>query len=333
MIDAMNSSTNSTIHLNMAFSDNVTSKEYSDIKVAVVCVIIILNVIMNSLVIAVIARYPQLREDRTTLFMFSLSVSDLAAGCTFMPISAALCSRATPEVADMVSLLPKIHAFTMWWFGSNSMHSLCWLTLSKMVVILKPLRVEQLLTHKRCYIFIGVNWIIGGLLAVVNFKVNITWNTMLCTYRLPNDNSVKAGYMTFFVVGVLLPILLIVYGTIRIVIVVVRTHRQISALEHSVGGGNSSIGNTGFVTAQAIRSSKNIIIICVVSLLLNTPVLTYAARRSGTSASVSGMLNFACVWLYEANTFVNSLLYLVLFRSVRQKVVQMIYAILKCIRS
>ena len=333
MVGAMNRSTNSTIDFNMEFSDNVTSTEYSDVKVAAVCVIIVLNVIMNSLVIAVIARYPQLREDRTTLFMFSLSVSDLAAGCTFMPTSAALCSRATPEVADMVGLLPKVHAFTMWWFGSNSLYSLCWLTLSKMMVILKPLRVEQLFTHKRCYIIIGVSWIINGLLAIVNFKVNITWNTMLCTYRLPNDNSVKASYMTFFIVGVMIPISLIIYGTIRIVIVVARTHRQISALEQSVTVGNSSIGNTGFVTAQAIRSSKNIIIICVVSLLLNTPVLTFTARRSATSVYVSGMVNFACVWLYEANTFVNSLLYLVLFKSVRQKVVQMIYAILKCIRS
>ena len=47
--------------------------ELSDVKSAVICVIIVLNVILNSLVIAVIIRYPQLREDRTILFMFSLA--------------------------------------------------------------------------------------------------------------------------------------------------------------------------------------------------------------------------------------------------------------------
>ena len=149
------------------------TNEYSYIKTAVICVIIILNMIMNSLVIAVIARYPQLREDRTTLFMFSLSVSDLAAGCTFMPISAVLCSRVTPGVVDTVGLLPKIHAFTMWWFGFNSMYSLCWLTISKAIVILNPFKVERFLTRKRCYIIVGMNWMIGGLLAISVFTRDI----------------------------------------------------------------------------------------------------------------------------------------------------------------
>ena len=258
MIGVMNRSTNSTIHVYMEFSDNVTSTEYSDVKVAVVCVIIVLNVIMNSLVIAVIARYPQLREDRTTLFMFSLSVSDLAAGCTFMPISAALCSRATPGVLDMFGLLPEIHAFTMLWFGFNSMYSLCWLTISKAIVILNPFKVEQRLSHKRCYFIIGTYWVIGFLLAMVNATASITWNTVLCTHFLPNVNSLKAVYMAYFVVSIVLPVSVIVYGTIRIVIVVVRTHRQISALEHSVAFGNNTAGSTDFITVQAIRSSKNI---------------------------------------------------------------------------
>ena len=52
--------------------------------------------------------------------------------------------------------------------------------------------------------------------------------------RLPNDNSLKAVYMTYFAVGIVLPGSVVVYRTIRIVIVVRRTHRQISALEHSV---------------------------------------------------------------------------------------------------
>ena len=90
----MDNNTNSSISFKYKFLDMMNRNEYSYIKTPVICVIIILNVIMNSLVIAVIARYPQLREDRTTLFMFSLSVSDLAVGCTFMPITAALCSGA-----------------------------------------------------------------------------------------------------------------------------------------------------------------------------------------------------------------------------------------------
>ena len=332
LFDGMNNSSIINEQLDLSLDETVNTNEYSNTKSAVICAIIVMNVIMNSLVIAVIARYPQLREDRTSLFMFSLSVSDLAAGCTFMPISAALCSRATPGVADMVGLLPKIHAFTMWWFGFNSMYSLCWLTISKAIVIIKPFRVELLLTRKCCYVIIGVNWIIGCLLAVVNFKVNITWNTAVCAYRMPKDNSVEALYMAYFLIGAVLPVSVIIYGTVRIFVVVVRTHRQITALEQSVTVDNSSIGNTGFVTVQAIRSSKNIIIICVISLLLNIPLLTFTVLRNVTDRPIPDAFAFTSIWVFESNTFVNSLLYLLLFKSVRQKVAYMLYAILVFIR-
>ena len=133
--------------------------EISDFKAPAISALIIMNMVVNALVIAVIARYPELREDRTTLFMFSLSVSDLATGCTFMPISAALCSSTTVGIADMFAYLPNIHAFLFWWFGFNSMYSLCWLTVSKAIVILNPLRSEQLLPRNRCYAIIVFNWV------------------------------------------------------------------------------------------------------------------------------------------------------------------------------
>ena len=310
----------------------MTVNEYSDIKTPVICVLIILNVIMNSLVIAVIARFPQLREDRTTLFMFSLSVSDLAAGCTFMPISAALCSRVTPEVADMVGLLPKIHAFTMWWFGFNSMYSLCWLTISKAIVILKPLRVELFLTRKCCYVIIGIIWIIGYLLALVSFNVNVTWNTTMCTHRMPQDEHLAKFYVAHIVIVVVIPVSLILYGTVRIIIVVVRTHRQISALEQSVAVGNSSIGTTGFVTVQAIRSSHNVIIICVVSVVLSTPFFAFFILRFLTAYHIPYVFSFVSVWVFECNTVVNSLLYLLLFKSVRRKAFHMFRTIYTCLR-
>ena len=139
---AMDNGSHSVIPFNKEFCDIIKWNELSDVKSAVICVIIVLNVILNSLVIAVIIRYPQLREDRTTLFMFSLSVSDLAAGCTFMPISAVLCSGKLQGVIDDVGFLQKAHAFAMWWFGYNSIHSLCWLTISKAIVILIPFKVD-----------------------------------------------------------------------------------------------------------------------------------------------------------------------------------------------
>ena len=141
--------------------------DFDEIKVSVISVVIILNVTMNVLAIAVIVRYPQLREDHTTLFIFSMTLSDLANGCTAMPISAALCSSATPNVRNMVHYFPKIHAFFSVWFTVNSMHSLCWVTVCKMIAMTKPLRYEQILTRNRCYFIICGIWLTGALLAAI----------------------------------------------------------------------------------------------------------------------------------------------------------------------
>ena len=306
---------------------------FYDAKPAVISAIIVMNVIMNSLVIVVIARYPELREDRTTLFMLSLSVSDLAAGCTFMPISAALCSRATPGVADMHERLPNLHAFMMGWLAFNSMHSLCWLNISKTIAILNPLRCEQLLTHICCYIIIAITWIVGCVLASMNFKVTLGWNTEMCTFRILRDRHLAVFYMFYVVVGVVLPVCIIVYGTTRIFIVVVRTHRQIAALEHSITGESNPVGNIRFVTVQALRSSKNVIIICAVSLALNTPSLAFSILRVVSGTPGSGLFSFVSMWMFETNTFVNSLLYLLLYRSVRGKTLHMVRALIDSIRS
>ena len=329
----MDNDTNSSISYKEEFHDMMNVNEYAYLNTPVICVIIILNVIMNSLVIAVIARYPQLREDRTTLFMFSLSVSDLAAGCTFMPISAALCSGATPEVSDMTGLLSKIHAFTMWWFGFNSMYSLCWLTISKAIVILNPFKVERYLTHKCCYFIIGMNWIIGCLLPLGIFTMDIPWNTVRCTYGRTDEHSIKVGYLVHFVLSVALPVSILVYGTLRIYVVVMRTHRQIWALENSVAVGDNSIGNTSFVTFHAIRSSRNVVVMCVVSLILDIPIIVYAVLDTLTGTHIPHVFSFVSAWLFKSNTFMNSLLYLVLFKCVHKKLVHMYYTIIVYIRT
>ena len=141
---------------------NMTVSDLDDIKTVVISIVIITNITLNVLVVAVIARYPQLREDLMALFMFSLTLSDLANGLTAMPLSAALCSQATTNVRNMTEYLPKIHAAFSPWFGITSMPSLCWMTVYKMVAIMHPLRCEQLLSRRRCYLVICCAWLTGA---------------------------------------------------------------------------------------------------------------------------------------------------------------------------
>ena len=66
------------------------------VQVAAISLSAVANIVLNSLVMIVIARTPTLREDRTTLFVFSLAASDLAFGVCIMTTSAVVCSH--PEI-------------------------------------------------------------------------------------------------------------------------------------------------------------------------------------------------------------------------------------------
>ena len=299
--------------------------DYNDVKAVVISAIVVLNIIMNSLVIALVARYPALRQDRTALFIFSLCLSDLASGCTAMPISAAVCSSATPSVRLSPGLLPKIQMFCYWWFTFNSLHSLSWVAVSKLIAITHPLRSEQLLTRRRCYGIIAFNWIVGAVLAASKLSTYGTWNTYFCLARDPVNNKLASMLILLtYLLTVVLPDVVLIVATLMTLVVVLRAHRQICTQVHSIGGVGAQL-NPGHITVQAIRSARNILIICFMSIVLTFPLVAFAISRQGIDSNVIrvDMFSFCAIWLYNSNTFMNSFLYLVLYRSVRGKLMDM----------
>ena len=307
-------------------------------KPAIISTVIMVNIITNSLVIAVLARYPALREDRTSLFMFSLCVADLAGGCTAMPISAALCSSATPNVRLTTQYLPKIQMFCFWWFGFNSTHSVTWVALSKMVAILKPFRYEQLLARNRCYGIIAFNWVVGAVLAAAKLTFDTTWNMSMCTFRSPANNKHASRLIlsTYLLSGVI-PVATLIVATGVMFVVVLRTHRHISAQVQSMGGGGAGSGggvvNAGIVTVKTIHSARNILIICIVSISFYIPIFMFAViRHAIDSQRVTEAFSFSVIWIYSCNSFMNSFLYIILHRSVRVKLACMFTEVREFIR-
>ena len=295
---------------------------FNHVKPIVISVVIVLSIATNGLVIIVIARYPALRQDRTSLFMFSLCLSDLACGCTAMPISAAVCSGATPNVRLLIGYLPKIQRFFLWWFAFVSLHSLCWVALSKLIAIVSPFRLDLLLTRNRCYGIIVFNWVIGAALAASKFTIAVSWNMDICSYRsLANSGQQTMWMLSTFIVSIVIPEIALIVATAKMLAVVLRARLQISAQIQSIVGGEV---NTGMITVQAIRSAKSILIICFVSLALTVPLLAFAVlKHVFGNENVTSVLSFSALWLYNSNSFMNSLLYLVLYRSVREKTMRM----------
>ena len=302
-------------------------EDFDDIRPAIISAVIVLNITLNVIVVAVFVKYPILLEDRTNLFMLSLTLSDLANGCTSMLISAALCSRATPNARRMDQYLPKIQALCSVWFNFNSMHSLCWVTVCKMVAITKPLRYEQLLTRSRCSVIISGIWISGvGTTLLLSPFVSTDFNFETCMYMNKSDKPTGFIVLVLFglVFGLVLPLVVIVISTGTIFRVIVQTHRQIATQTNSIAG-HISVENMPSLTVKSIRSGRNVLIVCLAYILLTIPIsVEVMFVIVGMENYVSPFVNFAAVWTLFCNSFVNSLLYLLLFRNIRSKALFML---------
>ena len=299
---------------------------FDEVRPSITSAVVVLNITLNVTVIAVICRYPQLREDHTTLFILSLTLSDLANGCTVMPISAALCSRFTPTVRDMPPFLPKLHGMCSVWFVVTSLHSLCWVTVYKMVAITRPFRCEQILSRKRCYVVIIVIWVVG---AMAGFRTSTRvsyWNFDTCMYAMPStsQNLTDGGLLLMFIIifGVCVPMILMFGATATILHAITRAHRQIAAQTHSIGG--TATEQNSSLTLRSIRSGKNVLIVFLAHMILIIPLTVYTAGIViGKEKAMPPLFTFLAVWLLNSNSFVNSLIYLVVFQSVRSKTIKM----------
>ena len=302
---------------------DMTVSDVGDIKTVVISVVIITNITLNLLVVAVIARYPLLRVDRTALFMLSLTLSDLANGLTAMPLSAAVCSQATPNVRNMTEYLPKIHAYFSPWFGITSMHSLSWMTVYKMVAITNPLRCEQLLTRRRCYLLICSLWLTGAVLGATLVPTATSWNQDDCGFKIDVSKGTVSVFIIDAIVGIVWPSVAIIYSTTRIFFAILRTHRQISAQLNSVGG--EITGTIPSLNLNSIRSGRNVLIVCFTFVVLTTPFALYFVFVAfGVDNYLPLSFRFISVWLFFFNSSASSLIYLVVFRSVRGRTSHML---------
>ena len=298
------------------------SVEYSYLKTGVISVIIVGNIAMNSLLIVVLTKHAELREDRTALFMLSLALGDLLTALTVFPISAAVSSNATPSVRQMTSYLPMVNMSFLVTTAFVSMHSQAWVALSKMVSVLKPLKYDALLSRVRCYCVITSIWVVGVVIGAGSTSLQSdTWNTDMCTNQVHrNSTGASVFALVYYTAAIITPEVALIYATARIFIIVARAHKQVAAQELSVHG-SASVSASGTVTLKAVRSSSKILVICFVALGLTVPmfvhmVLWFIVYDGRTIAAFS----FAALWVNSCNTFLNSFMYVVLHRSIRRKV-------------
>ena len=283
----------------------------------------VLNIVLNSTVIAVIVKYPQLRGNPTNLFMCSLFGADIVLGMTALPISTTLCSIASIAKEEDSYLVAMNFAGLRWCFFA-SLLTLCFVTVSKMVSITRPLHCDRIFSKSRCYVIVASIWVTGAVLVIFWSQASMSWSSDLCISGPSQvtilSSVIRVIYLAFLFVG----LIAISYATVKIIHVIFRTHQHMTSQVHSIGGNTAATATDVSLTLMSIRSGRKVIIMCAVTVILTIPGIIYSAGLSiygGTGLGPS--FGFIATWIAICNTFVNSLLYLFLFRSVRTQAASM----------
>ena len=261
--------------------------DVNPVKVTVVSLSAAANIVVNSLVMAVILRTPSLRDDLTSLFMFSLATSSLAFGVCCSIGSAIMCSHPALNTDAFIS----VYIVVAGWFMFASLYNLCCISLCKMAAVVYPLSYLAVVTERRCYLLILFNWTISIALAAP-FAFFDMWSQCVCFPRRNHVTGNSSNYLyAVQVLAGLLPMLGMVYSNVRMFIVVARVNRQVAEAGFAVEAGSNTTETSQPSLASAliksVRSSRNIIIICVTYVFLVVIIILVLFAKSADHTVVT----------------------------------------------
>ena len=146
----------------------------------------------------------------------------------------------------------------------------------------------------------------------------------MCLYDIQRSSDIATLLVLGATLGLVAPVIVMVYATSRIICVVVRTHRQAALQVSTIGGDNTLSENVPSVTMKSLRSGKNILLMCLAYVALTIPMLIdVSAAMTGREEYLPSWYRFISVWIMLCNSSVNSVIYLVFFRSVRSRTTKM----------
>ena len=182
---------------------NNTSEEFSlEERVALAAWFGVTGVVAvtgNAVVLWLIARNESLRII-SNFFITSLAVADFSVGLVINPMWASLRCVGYDEDTYLKTYGKAIDYL---WIHTTvaTTFNLCCVSLDRYIAIIHPLRYHDLLTNMRCYLLIAAVWFLSFLLPCSRFFVR--------------DDSVEL-WLSFTVITVLIPMIVIVFCSIRI---------------------------------------------------------------------------------------------------------------------
>ena len=159
------------------------------------------TIIGNAIVLWLVASYRSLRTI-SNLFLTSLAAADFLVGLVIDPAWALI--RCLGYNADTYAQNYG-KAIDFLWIHTTvaTTFNLCCVSLDRYIAIIHPLRYQDFLTNRRCYVLIATVWFMSLLLPCSRFLVH-------------DVSGLSTLYISFTVITILIPMTIIVFCSIRI---------------------------------------------------------------------------------------------------------------------
>ena len=157
------------------------------------------TIIGNAVVLWLIVRNRSLRTT-SNLFLTSLAAADFLVGLVIDPVWISI--RYTAYYPDHLQTHGK--AIDYLWIHTSvaTTFNLCCVTLDRHIAIFYPLRYEDIVTNRRCYVLIATVWLMSLVLPCSRFLIK-------------DEPVLSTLYISFTVITVLIPMIIIVFCSIR----------------------------------------------------------------------------------------------------------------------
>lgn len=225
------------------------------------CVFVTIGVLGNLITLLALLKSPTIREHATTAFVISLSISDLLF-CSFsLPLTAV---RFFQESWTFGTTLCKIFPVIFYGNVAVSLLSMVGITLNRYILIACHSRYSQIYRPKFITLQLLFVWAVSFLLLLPPIlgiwgEMGLDKATFSCTILKKDGKSIKK---TLFLIGFLLPCLVIIISYSCIYITVLHQKKKIRGHDNfqigAAGGGKtgSTSASGSYVTTTSTRKAR-----------------------------------------------------------------------------
>ena len=257
--------------------------------------ITLMSLVSNGLVMPVVLRSREIREDPATPLLVALSISDFIQGAAFGLLSSVL--SWTDANADSVSNgLARFHTFALLHTRMASLNLVGSLAVVKMVTIVKPLRAVDILSKRRIWMVLLACCAVPLTVSLASFIEPVGYS-----YTYKNSYFLNRGILAEIIrTQIFTSLFIFIISYMIIFIVVVKQFINMRRLVLPTGQAGAQDDTPSPVMA-AFRAGKGIIALCTVYLLVYTTGLILTSLNAGHTTDA----RFVIYRLYDCNGFIN----------------------------